>query len=390
MKHRLLEIVVCPECGGTLVASEYDRIDMPGHRGDNSAQEILEGLLKCIDCHRTFPIIRGIPRLLPDDLRHSLWQYHHEFFQRHPDAVAAVFPTDKRADSATAQKEKTYASFSFQRLKLKPPDTRFAKDWLTHFNKRISPHEPSFFKGKLTLDAGCGFGRHLYCASRCGAEVVGIDLSEGVQRAYDANVGDPHVHIVQGDIYRMPFRSETFELAMSFGVLHHLPDPRGGFESIARMLRPDGDALIWVYGYKGMQWTYRLSHLRSLCRITSRMPHWIQYIICTSLALVLELVLWMPSRVLSRYNWTRKLAEHLPAQNNSQQPFSMKVTAVYDRLGTPVTHFHDREELTAWFRDCNFRNFRVFTPDRRGWQATGTKAVSKMKEAQDRQYPAAS
>ena len=275
-------------------------------------------------------------------------------------------------------------------MKLKPPDTRFANDWLTHFNRRISPHVPSFFKGKLTLDAGCGFGRHLYCASRYGAEVVGIDLSEGVQKAYDANVGDPHVHIVQGDIYRMPFRPETFDLAMSFGVLHHLPDPRGGFESMARMVRPDGDALIWVYGYKGMRWTYRLSHLRTVRRITSRTPHWIQYIVCASLALALELVLWMPSRVLSRYNWTRKLAERLPAQNNSQQPFPMKVTAVYDRLGTPVTHFHDRDELMAWFRDSNFRGFQVFTADRRGWQATGTKAMPKLKEARDCQYQAAS
>jgi len=390
MKDRLLKIVVCPECNGTLLALAYDYIDIPAQQGESSSREIFEGLLRCIDCDRPHPIIKSIPRLLPDELRHSLWQYHHEFFQRHPDSAAAIFPTNEQADSTTEQKEKTYASFSYQRMKLKPPDMKFANDWITHFNRRITPHTPSFFQGKLALDAGCGFGRHLYCASRYGAEVVGIDLSEGVQKAYDANHADPNVHLVQGDLYRMPFRPGTFDLVMSFGVLHQLPDPRRGFESIARMVRPDGDALIWVYGYKGMRWTYRLSHLRTVRLVTTRMPHWMQYGVCAFLALVLEVVLWMPSRVLSRYKWTRKLAERLPAQNNSRQPFSMKVTAVYDRLGTPVTHFHDRDELMDWFRDSNFRGVQVFTEDRRGWQATGTKAEPKPKAERDCQYQAAS
>ena len=111
MKDRLLEIVVCPECKGTLVTLAYDSIDIPGQQGENSAQEILEGLLKCIDCHRAYPIIRSIPRLLPDDLRHSLWQYHHEFFQRHPDSVGAVFlPTSGLIPRQSRRRKPTQAS----------------------------------------------------------------------------------------------------------------------------------------------------------------------------------------------------------------------------------------------------------------------------------------
>lgn len=374
MKLRLVGLLICPECTGTLRLTSFDETNVAEAK-DSSSGETMEGLLTCNKCGRAYPIIGGIPRLLPDDLRSSLLKYHGDFFDRYPQARLAALPRGASApDEFARNKQKTYSSFSFQRIELKPPDVRFAKDWMEHFDRRIKPLTGRDLSGKLGLDAGCGFGRHLYCASSYDAEMVGIDLSEGVQRAFEANWGNPRVHVVQGDIYRMPFRPGSFDFAISFGVLHHLPDPRKGFQSVTRAVREGGDVAIWVYGYKGMRWTYRLSHFRTLRRITNKLPHSFQYAICAVIAALLEVVLWTPSRIFSRFRLTRPLVERLPAQNNARQPFAMKVTAVFDRLGTPITYFHDHDELVDWFKEADFEDVNVFSEDRRGWQAAGKKA----------------
>src|SRR5205085_12165178 len=101
--------------------------------------------------------------------------------------------------------------------------------WDEIFRWSVSPIEPGFFRGKIGLDAGCGFGRSLYYAASYGAEVIGLDLSEAVEAAR-ANTRDlPGAHVVQADIFHPPIRPGTLDFVYSIGVLQHLTDPRGGF-----------------------------------------------------------------------------------------------------------------------------------------------------------------
>src|SRR5260370_30683976 len=59
-------------------------------------------------------------------------------------------------------------------------------------------------------------------------------------------------HVVQGGIYNPPLaRPEDggpFDFIYSIGVLHHLPDPEAGFQSLVRFVRPGGAIFAWVYG----------------------------------------------------------------------------------------------------------------------------------------------
>ena len=45
--------------------------------------EIETGVLTCSACERQYPIINGIPRMLPDNLIANLLLYHSDFFQKH-------------------------------------------------------------------------------------------------------------------------------------------------------------------------------------------------------------------------------------------------------------------------------------------------------------------
>jgi hypothetical protein len=50
---------------------------------------------------------------------------------------------------------------------------------------------------------------------------------------------------------------------------------------------------------------------------------------------------------------------------------------VHDRLSTPITHFHDRDDLLAWFSEAGLGAVSIEDTDRRGWRAHGTRARSR-------------
>ena len=74
-----------------------------------------------------------------------------------------------------------------------------------------------------------------------------MDLSVAIDAAY-ANIGHlEHVHLVQADIFAMPFRDGTFDRAYSIGVLHHTPDPRRAFDRVAAAVKPGGNLAVYLY-----------------------------------------------------------------------------------------------------------------------------------------------
>jgi SAM-dependent methyltransferase len=123
---------------------------------------------------------------------------------------------------------------------------RAEEDSATFFNRTgLSPQD---LDGKLVLDAGCGMGRYLRIAALAPAKgIVGIDLSRAVEAARELTAELPRVSLIRGDLLRLPFPSESFDIIYSLGVLDHTPDPRGAFLGLARLLKPGGRIVVWVY-----------------------------------------------------------------------------------------------------------------------------------------------
>ena len=62
--------------------------------------------------------------------------------------------------------------------------------------------------------------------SEYASRVVGVDLGDNIEVAEKLNHDGKNVDFVQGDIQHVSF-SEEFDVVISLGVLHHLPNPRG-------------------------------------------------------------------------------------------------------------------------------------------------------------------
>jgi len=393
MKYRLLDLLRCPNCGGVLrltsfrseatsaVIPDFDaprceihcaRHDATPRQVDAQAcrdcyrTEITEGKLACT-CGETYPIVGGIPRMLPRELRdESLATYHREFLATHGEH----FPSAQATFGGNAQKVATLHAFSYQWTTF----TRNFEYFREIFLGFVRPFlEPKDFQGKVVLEVGCGSGRPASVAASFGAEVVGMDLSEAVQTAHSMTQHYPLMHVVQADAYAPPFRP-GFDFVYSVGVLQHIPNPYEAVKRISSVVQPGHRFVIWVYGVREF-WYQPIDWLR---RLTVHMPFRMLHALSYVLAVVSEIFLLIPYRILSRLPVTRRLAERIPGRIYARFPFKENVLGWFDRLGAPVTCYFSKPDVQRLLSDAGFEDIRIVSrPDASAsWVAEGIKQTS--------------
>ncbi len=321
MKENLHQYLICPVCEGEL--------SMTAGRRDGS--EIMTGSLNCLSCRANYPIREGIPRF---------------------------------ADTESDQAQRgTAENFGAQWLAFDQVDEHHEKQFLDW----ISPVTPEFVRDKVVLEGGCGKGRHTRLIGEWGARaVIGVDLSIAVEAAYRNTKDYPNVHIIQADIYRLPLK-RVFDYAFSVGVLHHLPDPRTGFASLVKHVKPGGAISAWVYGRENNGWIVNfINPLRE--RLTSRLPpsvlYYLSYLPATALYLLLKLV-YAP---LGRTNLRPYLfyADYL--SYIAKFPFREIHNIVHDHLTAPVAFYLSRDQFADWFREARAAEVKIEWHNRNSWR----------------------
>jgi len=335
LKLRLLDDLVCSLC-----QSELD-LQREEERPDG---EVVTGTLVCRGCGYGYPIVRGVPRMIPGQLAED--------------------------------KQETAAAFGWQWQEF----TEMHDEYRAQFLDWIAPIEPDFFRDKVVLDAGCGIGRHAYWASQFGArEVIGIDLSAAVETAY-RDIGHlPNVHIVQADIFQLPFRRDArapFDFIYSIGVLHHTPDPAGSFQALTHCLKPGGTIHAWVYGHENNGIIhYAIDPARKL--LTARLPHRVLYYLSYAPAVVMQSLLkgvYKPVneratlRRFRKYLYYNSYFYHLSAFN-----FRQNHTIVYDHLVAPTAFYIKRDDFERWFTHAGLESIELSWRNQNSWRGRGIK-----------------
>jgi len=321
MKENLLSYLACPNCGGELSLNSKELED----------REVISGELRCPRCQSIFPIRSGVPRFA--DLDHDQTQrYTAENFG----AQWLVF------DRVQEHHEKQFL------------------DW-------IAPVTRDFVRHKVVLEGGCGKGRHTRLVGLWGArDVIGIDLSVAVEAAYRNTKDLPNVHIIQADIYRPPLK-QRFDYAFSVGVLHHLPDPRGGFDSLLKYVKPGGAISAWVYGRENNDWIVNVVNpLRE--HFTSKLPprllYFLSYIPTVMLYLTLKIIYAPLAQTgLKRYLFYADYLNYI-----AQFPFLEIHNIVHDHLTAPVAFYIRRDEFAEWFDENEIEGTEIHWHNRNSWR----------------------
>jgi len=101
--------------------------------------------------------------------------------------------------------------------------------------------DKSFFHGKTVLDAGCGNGRYTWAMQQIGATVDSIDISE--EAIIKCRQINPNA--IVSDI--CDYTGSKYDFILSFGALHHMKDPKAGFDCLKKYLGVNGVLHIMVY-----------------------------------------------------------------------------------------------------------------------------------------------
>jgi SAM-dependent methyltransferase len=328
MKRRFLQYAACRKCRAPFEL----RIER------ELGEEILEGSLVCRSCQASFPVTGGIPRFLPPHL--------------------------------SREKQATAAAFGYEW-------THYAEltdKYLDEFLDWIKPVDASFFTDRLVLDAGCGKGRHAYLAAHFGArDVVGADLSEAVEAAFENTRQFPNVHIIQADLYSLPFLS-PFDFVYSIGVLHHLPDPKLGFLCLVQHLKPGGRISLWVYGKEGNAWIEKLVNPIRI-GVTSKLPkpltRAISFLISLPLYAALKLVYRPVNRIPHLAPLRSKLLYGHYLLSISDFSFAENFWNVFDHLVAPTAFYHSRAEVEDWLATANLQQIEISARNNNSWRGTG-------------------
>jgi len=101
----------------------------------------------------------------------------------------------------------------------------------------------------LVLEIGCGTGQLSLFLASSGRTVVGADFARpSLRLARDAAIRyGVAARFVETDLRAPGLRPSSFDVVICSGVLHHTPDPRASFASVARLARPGGVLVIGLY-----------------------------------------------------------------------------------------------------------------------------------------------
>jgi len=112
--------------------------------------------------------------------------------------------------------------------------------------KEVIDYFGDLSESSTVLDIGCGNGRHLAAAEKCGLNAVGLDISKNLLKIAKRKA---HIPLVIGDALRLPFKDCAFDNSICVAVVHHFKAEKERekcMDEIARITQKTGLVSVWA------------------------------------------------------------------------------------------------------------------------------------------------
>jgi SAM-dependent methyltransferase len=219
----------------------------------------------------------------------------------------------------------------------------------------------SDMNNKWVLDIGCGAGRFAEIALSSGANVVALDYSSAVDACYKNLEHHDKLHVIQGDVYKLPFKFEQFDFVYSIGVLQHTPDVKSSFFALKDHVKAGGNLCVDYY-WKRIRTMF---HAKYIFRpITKRIP---QDKLFAFLEKHISKLLFL-SRLVGKIPlfgvFLKRLvpvADYKGIFNlNDRQLYEWALLDTFDNLSPEYDNPQSIKTAKKWFEDIDFENIEVF------------------------------
>jgi 2-polyprenyl-3-methyl-5-hydroxy-6-metoxy-1,4-benzoquinol methylase/uncharacterized protein YbaR (Trm112 family) len=349
MLEKYLSFLVCPVTRSDL---RLQKISVKTKKFNSGEKEIIHEGILFAEKDWFFPIIDGVPRLLiesfldyEDFLIRHLSDYKtrkENLLKTYPELIQQVIKKNSRTKKSF---ELEWGLFNYDEDKtweLK------GEELLDRFLKETEETKQSL-NGKLIFDAGCGNGQLNQYIARCGAIVVGMDLSKSVERA-NANNKEENTFFLQGDVQYPPLKFENFDIVHSSGVLICTNNSELTFSKIEPCVKKQGKLSVWLYHPRENVIHNTFNFLR---KGTSKLPIKFQYYLYL-------FTLFPASYVIKKI------------KGNKQNAREMMI-AIMDWFSPEFRWEHTQKEASSWFYKRNYRDIKVTTTDTFGFNIIGKK-----------------
>ncbi len=217
---------------------------------------------------------------------------------------------------------------------------------------------------KVVLECGCGSGNDTEVLASMAKQVLSFDLSRAVFSFAPEVIRRENVLVLQADLLKIPVKEEAFDIVFCHRVIHHTPDPRRSFQSIARHVRPGGELFLECYS---RHWKSMLNYKYLWRPITKRLPHPVVY----RLLRIVGPILYPLHGALNRVAFLRRLNRLLIpfeyharflAKNGTtlsfRERYEYSFLITFDSLTPTYDNPQEPETIRAWCEELGFGDIR--------------------------------
>jgi ubiquinone/menaquinone biosynthesis C-methylase UbiE len=338
--------------------------------------EIEFGVLSCVRCGASYPVIEGVGVFFPANLL-PLHANRHE-----KDACARLmlnfdFTTSPISDGEKAQL-KVAENWSYQWNTLYDYTL---EDLQGHgfFGEKLFftfiPVEPRDIQGKNVVVWCCGAGKEAYHLSKKSpAVLVANEIGDEIYKIRKKIDKSVNLLLIRCDMTNNPLAAGWADVSICDHALQHVPNHQLGFEKLVAVLKPHGLAAICVYSYEN---NFLMTHIiEPLKHLIHKIPIGGQRAIAFFPALAIYLLihcLYLPAAKLfpARFVNNLPLFEHMIFW--SKDSLSFIWIACFDLIQAPVSYHFKKQEVSEMAHSQDLEIEKLTNTHGTTWSMVGRK-----------------
>lgn len=210
-------------------------------------------------------------------------------------------------------------------------------------------------KESIAGDFGAGSGRWASRLTPYFSLVYALEPSDGANTVLKNKFsGKAKIVVLKETVGANSIPLASLDLAMSLGVLHHIPDTSLAIKDVSRRIKPGGIFLCYLYyNLENKPTFYKLifKGVNAVRHVISVLPQRIKQLVTSVIAALIYWPLARLSKVLSKFGIN---TSNIPLHHYADMPFVMLANDALDRFGTSLEQRFGKDQITEMLRTADF------------------------------------